>query len=280
MNYKKIAILSMLGCFLLAEVFAIFNPSKTNNEAGLEAFAKEDYTNALASFEQALKHSSKDLLILNNVAATLHKIGDYEASEKLYRKSLDMLSLKKNKKLKMVYLSKLYYNLGNNYFASQNYVEALAAYKISLEANDADIQAKKNLELTLSRLDEQVSQDLQDQINDETGSGGASKEKPKRIPESLPGEKKEESSTENQKKNNNQENNNQNNNNEKPSEDARASDLPKTANNSATNNYNESPLSRERADQILKSLEQKNIDLRQLQPFQYPRPLRKSKKNW
>jgi len=78
------------------------------------------------------------------------------------------------------------YNVGNTYFAEEDYASAAKAYRAALAANPADQDAKANLELTLRRIAEQEKQQQdqaqQDQPQQDQQQGGEDGEDQKPPP--------------------------------------------------------------------------------------------------
>jgi len=79
------------------------------------------------------------------------------------------------------------YNVGNTYFAEQNYASAAKAYRAALAANAADQDAKANLELTLRRMAEQEKQQQdqaqQDQSQQDQQQGEDAKDQKQQPPQ-------------------------------------------------------------------------------------------------
>jgi tetratricopeptide (TPR) repeat protein len=134
-----------------------FEPAAKKNQAGISAYREKKYDEALKQFLSA-KGIKPDLPELkNNTAASLYQL-------KKYKEALEEFS-KINAEKAAVPKSDLYYNLGNSFFRLDQFDKALAYYKKSLLENAEDIQAKKNFELTLKKLQQQ--QDKQDQNKDQ-----------------------------------------------------------------------------------------------------------------
>ena len=82
----------------------------------------------------------------HNTASALYQLKKYKEALEEFSK----IDLKKSG----IAESDFFYNLGNTYFRSNQFNEALESYKKSLLADPGDINAKKNFELTLKKIAE------------------------------------------------------------------------------------------------------------------------------
>ncbi len=140
---KKI-ILIFLVPFLL--YWHWFEPYAKKNQKGIKAYNEKEYKKALNQFLSA-KGIKPDLDELkSNTASTLYQLDKYkEALEEFSKIGLDKTEICK---------PDFFYNLGNTFFKLNQYKEALENYKKSLILNPDDIDAKKNYELTLKKINE------------------------------------------------------------------------------------------------------------------------------
>ncbi len=141
---KKIALLILTPMLLF---WHWFEPVPRKNNAGINAYKKGEYNRALEKFLSAKGMNPDSNLLKNNTALTLYNLKKYE-------KALNEFSKVDPKKLGMK-SSDFYYNLGDSYFRLKKFKKALDSFKKSLLLNPTDINAKKNFEITLKKLNEQ-----------------------------------------------------------------------------------------------------------------------------
>jgi tetratricopeptide (TPR) repeat protein len=135
-----------------------FEPAAKKNQAGIDAFQREKYDESLNRFLSA-KGIKPDLPELkSNTASALYQLKKYkEALEEFSKIDLEKADIQK---------SDLFYNIGNSFFRLNQLDKALQFYKKSLLANDGDVNAKKNFELTLKKIQQQKKKQNQDQDQD------------------------------------------------------------------------------------------------------------------
>lgn len=128
-----------------------FEPAALRNRRGIEAYRRGDYAAALEQFLSAkgLKADAPELK--NNTAAALYQL-------QKFRQALEELSSVDAQKPGPDQAT-LHYNLGNVHFRLEQYPQALESYKRCLLLAADDIQAKKNFELTLRKLQERQPQE-------------------------------------------------------------------------------------------------------------------------
>lgn len=135
-----------------------FEPAAKKNQAGISAYREKKYDEALKQFLSAKGIKPNLPELKNNTAASLYQLKKYkEALEEFSKINAEKTDIPK---------SALYYNLGNSFFRVDQFDKALAFYKKSLLENGEDIEAKKNFELTLQKLQQQ-QQNKQDQNKDQ-----------------------------------------------------------------------------------------------------------------
>ncbi len=134
-----------------------FEPAARKNQEGISAYQQEKYEEALERFLSA-KGIKPDMAELqNNTAVSLYQLKKYkEALEEFSQINPEKTNIDKDT---------FFYNLGNAFFRLNQFDKALACYKKSLLDNPEDIQAKKNFELTLKKIQQQQQQ-KQDKQND------------------------------------------------------------------------------------------------------------------
>jgi Ca-activated chloride channel family protein len=132
-----------------------FEPAARKNQKGIQAYEQGRYAEALEDFLSAkgVKPDSPELK--NNTASALYEL-------KKYKEALDEFSRLDPGRLRLG-KADFYYNLGNSYFRLGQFPQALDNYKKSLRQNPDDVDGKKNLELTLKKIEEQKQKQEQNQ---------------------------------------------------------------------------------------------------------------------
>ncbi len=129
---------------------------------GNRAYNKNEYKEAIESYDKAHKIDSTSFEATYNYANALHKDEQYAAAEKLYA-GVDAEQLATDADR-----ADLYYNLGNSQFMQKKYKEALESYKSSMRAAPDDQEAKYNYAYTKKLLEDQQNEDQnQDQNQDQ-----------------------------------------------------------------------------------------------------------------
>ncbi len=155
---KKIVLPVLILCQLLLG-WHWFEPAARKNLQGIEAYKNRQFETALNDFLSA-KGIKPDLPELkNNTASALYQM------EK-YKEALEEFSGIESEKANIP-ASQLFYNIGNSFFKMEQYDKALDSYKKSLLADPTDMDAKKNFEYTLKKIDEQNKQQNQQQNKDQ-----------------------------------------------------------------------------------------------------------------
>jgi Ca-activated chloride channel family protein len=173
---KKI-ILLFLAPFLI--FWHWFEPAAKKNQQGVKAYQEKRYKSALQEFLSA-KGIKPDLPELkNNTASTLYQL-------KKYQEALEEFS-SINPEKSGISRSDFLYNLANSYFRVGQYDKALENYKNSLLIDPDDLDAKKNYEITLQKLNEQKKQ--QDQKSGEQDQENKKKQEQQQQKESKKNEK-------------------------------------------------------------------------------------------
>ncbi|UCH93831.1 MAG: tetratricopeptide repeat protein [Candidatus Aminicenantes bacterium] len=135
-----------------------FEPAAKKNREGMKAYQDEKYDEALKKFLSA-KGINPDLAQLkSNTASALYQM-------KKYKEALEEFSTIDPEKAN-VPGADFYYNLGNSFFRLNQFDKALENYKKSLILNSDDMNAKKNFELTLKKIQEQKQKQNQDKKQD------------------------------------------------------------------------------------------------------------------
>ena len=152
---KKVILIIVFLCPLLLG-WHWFEPAARKNLKGIESYQNKEYETALNEFLSA-KGIKPDLPELkNNTASALYQM-------KKYKEALEEFSGIDPEKVKIP-ASRLFYNVGNSFFRLEQYDKALESYKKSLLADPSDMDAKKNFEITLKKIEDQKKQqDQKDQ---------------------------------------------------------------------------------------------------------------------
>lgn len=150
----------LLPCLLLAATQALpaaaaraqrgwhwFEPAALRNRKGIEAYRRGEFDAALEQFLSAKGLQPDAPALKNNTAAALYQLHKYQ-------EALAELSSAETAGTGPAQ-SVLHYNLGNIHYRLQQYPRALASYKRSLRLDPDDVQAKKNFELTLKKIQQQ-----------------------------------------------------------------------------------------------------------------------------
>ena len=147
----------VLVILTLSLVVAACSPSAEKlNKEGNSAYAKQAYEEALSAYQFAQIESPELAEPYYNAANSLYRQGMYtEALEQLNQ----ALSFTKEETL----AENSFYNLGNSSFSTQEWENAIEAYKETLLLNPDDLDAKYNLELALQQMQQQEQQEEQEQ---------------------------------------------------------------------------------------------------------------------
>jgi len=153
---ERKAIIILMLPFLLS--WHWFEPTAQKNLEGIKAYQEGKYEAALEKFLNA-KGIDADLAALkNNTASALYQMKKYqEAIEEFSQIDPGKANIPK---------AEFYYNLGNSFFRMNQFDKAVDNYKKSLIENSDDMDAKKNFELALKKLQEQKDKEKQDKKQD------------------------------------------------------------------------------------------------------------------
>jgi tetratricopeptide (TPR) repeat protein len=126
------------------------------NQEGNQAFTEQAFIEALEAYQNAQIESPELAEPYYNAANAYYRQGQYEQALEQLQHALQFAeddNLAENS----------LYNLGNNFFNSQELETAIEAYKSSLLLDPHDQEAKYNLELALQQQEQQQQQQEQQQ---------------------------------------------------------------------------------------------------------------------
>ncbi|RIL12097.1 MAG: hypothetical protein DCC75_01060 [Proteobacteria bacterium] len=117
---------------------------------GYLSYQAGDYTSAKSSFEEALQHDPENQSLIQALASSEYKLGNYKRARELFTK------LKQSAKSGR---SKFHgaYNLGNSQLMGGDYKQAIESYEEALRIKPDDRAAEYNLELAKKLLSEASS---------------------------------------------------------------------------------------------------------------------------
>lgn len=147
-----------------------FDPAARKNQKGIEDYRQGKFAAALEQFLSAKGLKAGAPQLKSNTAATLYQL-------KKYQEAVDEFSRIDPAKLGAGQAD-FHYDLGNAYFRLGQFPKALESYKRCLLLRPDDVQAKKNFELTLKKIQEQ-QQEKQDQKQEQQQNPQAEAEKQK-----------------------------------------------------------------------------------------------------
>lgn len=122
---------------------------------GNEAFKNGNYKKALEYYHRAETDLPESPELDYNVAGALHQDGGYEQAVDKYTRALNTTDINLE--------VSAHYNLGNTYFRTEDYPNAIKSYENALSINPNDMDTKYNLELARKMLKDQMQPQQQDQ---------------------------------------------------------------------------------------------------------------------
>jgi Ca-activated chloride channel family protein len=169
---RKVIIILMIP-FLL--YWHWFKPAAKKNLEGIKAYQEGKYEEALEKFLNA-KGIDVDLAALKNntanakgINADLAALKNNAASAlyqmKKYKEALEEFSQIDPAKTNIP-KAEFYYNLGNSLYRLKQFDKAVESYKKSIIENSDDMDAKRNYELALKKLQEQKDKQKKDKKQD------------------------------------------------------------------------------------------------------------------
>ncbi len=200
---------------------------------GIALYKEGKYAEANKKYDEALKINPTSVEAKFNKADALYQLKKYEDAQKLYQQVAD-LSADKNIK------AKAYHNMGNTFLKTEKYQESVDAYKKSLRLNPNDKDTKYNLSYAKNKLKQQNDKNKNDQNKNDKNKDDKNQNK-----DNKPGDDKKKNEEQNKKENEG-----------KDGDPKKQEDQKKTQPQKAK-------ISKEQADQILKSLEGEEKKLQQ-----------------
>jgi Ca-activated chloride channel family protein len=180
---KRLIFIILLVPFLVS--WHWFEPAAKKNQKGIKAYQAQKYEEALTEFLSAKGIRPDSAKLKSNTASALYQMKKYkEALEEFSKIDPEKITLSK---------ADFYYNLGNSFFRLNQFEKALESYKKSMIVNSEDIDAKKNYELTLKKMQEQKKKDQQNkkQKKDKEKKKDKKKDKQKQQQQQQQKQKKE-----------------------------------------------------------------------------------------
>ena len=230
-------------------------------EAGRADYAKGSHPQALEAFERAAGARPQDPAVRFNVADGLYKNGRYDEAATLFK------ALGEDARSPLAGASR--YNLGNSLFQKQDYKGAVQAYRDALRALPGDADTRRNLELTLRKLQEQEEQKKREQERqkDDKDQGKDQKQQNENKQQSQDQKDQKQKDGQNQQKPN-------------PQQQGQKDSRPQTAEEKADQRFRqEAGMPKERAMQLLDALQQ-NEKAEQQKALALKRAQRKKGKDW
>ncbi|MCP4216382.1 MAG: tetratricopeptide repeat protein, partial [bacterium] len=142
---KRLSIIILLVPFFL--FWHWFEPAAKKNRDGIKAYQEKNFDAALNHFLSAKGVKPDSAELKSNMAAALYR-------KEKYKEALDEFKNIDPEKTGIP-ASDFYYNMANTCFKQNQFKDALEFYKKSMLADSTDVDAKKNFELTLKKMEEQ-----------------------------------------------------------------------------------------------------------------------------
>lgn len=140
---------SVTGCFAASlKEYIPYNK-------GVSLYKKEQWDEAIPQFQKALETGEESGSVYRALGDVSYKKGDFDQALTFYDQSLSTID--GNSALDV------YYNMGNAYVRKQQYDKAIEAYTHVLTKRPDDRNAKKNMEIALTLLEQQQQQQQKQQ---------------------------------------------------------------------------------------------------------------------
>ena len=153
--------LTVIVLAALALLVAACSPSAAKlTDVGNQAFAEQDYEEALKAYAEAQANSPELAEPVYNSANVLYREGKYEEARKALQQVAQVAQTGP-------VAQGSHFNAGNAAFNTQGWEAAVESYRQALLRYPADLDAKHNLELALQQMQQQQDQQKQDQQQDQ-----------------------------------------------------------------------------------------------------------------
>ncbi len=138
----------LFAAIVLAAWLMACGPSSAEvNRFGHESYMAGDYTAALDAYQSVQEGSPDSAEPHYNLGNVLYRMGEFENARGVYDESLRFAKLEVR--------ASGFFNRGNASFQTEQYADAVEAYKEALRMDPDDRDAKHNLELALKRFSQQ-----------------------------------------------------------------------------------------------------------------------------
>ena len=152
-------------------------PERLNNQ-GNRSFEQGDYTTALQDYLSAQAKVPNHAAPGYNAANTHYRQDDFQAAQQRLLGALQNAG--------EALSAFIYYNLGNAFFQSRQFDQAIESYKQALRLNPDDMDAKYNLELALQQQQEQEKQEVEEEGEEQSQEENEKQEQSPEQPQEQP----------------------------------------------------------------------------------------------
>ncbi|MBQ0034094.1 MAG: tetratricopeptide repeat protein, partial [Bacteroidales bacterium] len=160
---KKIVYIALMALLSLP---AMAQKESSNVRKGNKEYNKEKYAEAEVQYRKGLEQNPGSFEAHFNLGDALFRQEKYPEAAGEWQRAAQQLKPGKDGKLSdsdKKKLAQAYHNIGNSFYAQQDYGKAVEAYKQSLMANPKDDETRYNLVKAMQMLQQQQQQQQQDQ---------------------------------------------------------------------------------------------------------------------
>ncbi len=249
-QFKTASTAAVLLVLFTSGAFAKNTTAQLNSDAN-NKFGQKQFDQAIELYQKAAVERPESFPLQYNLGNAFQEKEDYSGAQKTYSRALELAD--SSHPADVQHLADTHYNLGNNFYRQQLYPQAIDAYKKALRLNPRDKDAKHNLELALSKL-QQEQQEKSEKSQDQKDKSQKSKDKNQKNQQ--PDQKQEREKDQNQKQ---------------PSQDQRSQDQKSQTGEKEKDNQDKQnqpnptqpQLNKQEAERILQALEQKEKQRKQ-----------------